>query len=173
MRRGAFFGVAVLVGICALGVSTPGAGAAAPADPLEGTWTLVRVDNLMPDGSRIELYGPSPQGLLIFDGHGRYSLQILRAGRPKFAANDKSKGTPEENAAAVMGSNSHFGRYRVDVSKLTIAFVIDHASFPNWEGTKQVRTFELRGDHLIYRVPQPTSGKGAVGEVEWKRADAP
>lgn len=143
--------------------------AAETASPLAGTWALVLVDNVLPDGSRVELYGPGPQGRLVFDDHGQYALQIFRAVRPKFAANDKGKGTPEENQAAVQGSNAHFGRYTVDETAHTITFSIEHASFPNWEGTVQKRTFTLVGDDLKYTVPTPTTGVAATGEVVWRR----
>lgn len=138
---------------------------------LVGTWTLVLVDNVLPDGSRIHLYGDAPQGILTFDARGRYTLQILRTGRPKFAANDKSKGTPEENAAAVQGSNAHWGRYAISETDGTLTFFIDHASFPNWEGTQQKRKYTINGDRLKYIVPAPTTGAKAIGEVEWQRAE--
>ncbi|MCP3135947.1 lipocalin-like domain-containing protein [Pyxidicoccus xibeiensis] len=143
-------------------------------EQLVGTWTLVLVDNVLPDGKRVQLYGAEPQGLLMFDGQGRYSIQILRAGRTRFASSDKNQGTPEENQATVRGANSHFGRYSVDEAERTITFHIDHASFPNWEGTEQRRTFTLTDDELKYTVPAPTTGgTGAVGEVKWRRAVTP
>jgi lysophospholipase L1-like esterase len=148
----------------------PGPERSPAANPLVGTWTLVLVDNVRPDGSRVHLYGPSPSGLLMFDAGGRYGLQIVSAGRPAFAANDKSRGTADEYQAAVQGSNAHFGTYAVDQAKGTITFRIEHASFPNWEGTEQTRAFTLVGDHLKYIVPAPTTGGGAVGEVQWRRA---
>lgn len=139
-------------------------------DQLMGTWTLVLVDNVLPDGSRVRLYGAEPQGLLMFDGKGRYSLQILRAGRARFASSDKNQGTPEENQATVRGTNSHFGRYAVNEAEHTLTFHIDHASFPNWEGTEQRRAFALTGDELKYSVPAPTTGgTGTIGEVQWRR----
>ncbi|MCE9666673.1 lipocalin-like domain-containing protein [Myxococcus stipitatus] len=141
------------------------------AAQLVGTWTLVLVDNVLPDGKRVQLYGAEPQGLLMFDGQGRYSLHILRASRPRFASSDKSQGTPEENQATVRGTNSHFGRYSVNEKERTLTFHIDHASFPNWEGTQQRRSFTLTGDALQYTVPAPTTGgTGTVGEVKWRRA---
>ncbi|WP_220137884.1 lipocalin-like domain-containing protein [Myxococcus llanfairpwllgwyngyllgogerychwyrndrobwllllantysiliogogogochensis] len=140
-------------------------------EQLVGSWTLVLVDNVLPDGKRVQLYGAEPQGLLMFDGRGRYSIQILRAGRARFASSDKNQGTPEENQATVRGTNSHFGRYSVNEVEHTVTFHIDHASFPNWEGTQQRRTFTLTGDELKYIVPAPTTGgTGAVGEVKWRRA---
>jgi hypothetical protein len=150
---------------------SPPSATAASSQQLIGTWTLVRVDNLLPDGARVHLYGDAPQGILTFDTRGRYTLQILRSGRPKFDSNDKSKGTPDENAAAVQGSNAHWGRYSVNDADGTLTFYIDHASFPNWEGTQQKRKFTLVGDRLKYTVPAPTTGTAAVGEVEWQRAD--
>jgi hypothetical protein len=140
------------------------------AAKLAGSWTLVLVDNILPNGERVHLYGPDPQGFLTFDENGRYALQIYRANRSRFAANDKSEATPDENSAAVQGSNSHFGSYAIDDIDRTIVFYIEHASFPNWEGTEQMRSFSVIGDHLKYTMPTPTSGGSAVGEVEWKRA---
>jgi hypothetical protein len=134
-----------------------------------GTWALVSVDNILADGSRVQLYGPEPVGLLMFDADGRYSLQIFRRGRPRFASGDKSQGTAEENAAAVQGGNAHFGRYTMDAARRTLIFHVEHASFPNWEGADQARPFALNGDELTYTVPAPTTGRGATGEVVWRR----
>lgn len=146
----------------------PAAQAEQPAS-LVGTWSVVLVDNILPDGTRVPLYGPHPDGLLMFDDAGHYSLQLLRAERVPFAANDKSKGTPAELKAAVEGSNAHFGRYSVDPDGHTITFRIEHASFPNWDGTVQVRRFTLVGDRLTYVVPSPTTDRSATGEVAWQR----
>jgi hypothetical protein len=140
------------------------------AETLAGTWTLLSVSNVRPDGTRVEPYGPHPQGILMFDIEGRYSLQIFRAGRAKFASGDKSQGTAEEYKATVEGTNSHFGRYSVDDASRVITFQIEHASFPNWEGTEQKRSFTGTGDELRYTVPTTTTGGGATGEVVWKRA---
>jgi len=147
------------------GVEQPGSADSVMA----GTWALVSVDNVLPDGSRVQLYGPEPVGLLIFDAGGRYSLQIFRRGRPRFASGDKGRGTAEENAAAVQGGNAHFGRYTLDAARRTLTFHVEHASFPNWEGADQARPFTLNGDVLTYTVPAPTTGRGATGEVVWRR----
>ena len=155
---------------CALLLLAPVAAVAqSPSASLTGSWTLVSVDNISPDGTRIHLYGNAPEGFLVFDLRGRYMLQIVSTDRPKFAAGDKSKGTPDEYRAAVVGSNAHFGRYSVDETAHTIAFHIDYASYPNWEGTTQIRSYTLTGDTLTYTVPVPTIGKNVVGEVTWQR----
>ena len=173
MRRGTLAGIAVSLTLAAtLPRGDLLANFAAPQrpNPLVGTWTLVLVDNVLPDSSRVHLYGSHPSGLLMFDAAGHYSLQIVSADRPAFAVNDKSRGTAAEYQAAVKGSNAHFGTYSINPAGDSITFRIEHASFPNWEGTEQKRAFRLDKDRLTYTVPVPTTGQGAVGEVEWRRA---
>jgi hypothetical protein len=141
------------------------------AEDLVGTWTLLSVDNILADGRRVEPYGPDPVGMLTLDAGGRYSVLIFRPGRARFLSNDKSRGTPEENQATVQGTNSHFGRYAVDAEKSFLTFKIDHASFPNWEGTEQRRSFEIKDNVLRYTVRTTTTGGTEVGEVAWRRLD--
>lgn len=139
--------------------------------PLAGTWTLVAADVLHPDGSRTSDYGAAPKGLLLIDRHGRYSLQLFRAERPRFAAGDKSKGSADEYKAAVTGSSTHFGHLDIDAARHLLTFRIEGASFPNWEGQRQTRTFELKGDVLSYRVPPRPDGNVPVSV--WRRVDTP
>ncbi len=138
---------------------------------LTGTYKLVTVDNILANGSRVHLYGDDPQGLLMFDPLGHYSLQIFSLGRPKFAANDKSKGTDDENRAAIKGCNAHYGTYKLDEATGTITFNIEHASFPNWEGVQQKRPFSLTGNLFKYVVPAPTTGGAVTGEVVWEKVE--
>ncbi len=46
----------------------------------------------------------------------------------------------------------HFGRYTVDPARHVITFIIDRASFHDWDDTMQVRTYELKGDELSWKV---------------------
>lgn len=136
---------------------------------LVGAWTLVRCDNVYPDGHRVELYGPNPTGMWLIDAQGNYMMQIVRAKRMPFAANDKSKGTPEEYRAASMDTNAHYGHVSADDHALHSEIV--HASFPNWDGRSSASSYTLQGDELTYRVAKPSSGatEGAYGEVVWRR----
>jgi hypothetical protein len=138
-------------------------------NPVLGTWTIVSIDDVRPDGSKRPVFGSSLEGVLIFDAAGRYSLQLCESDRPKFTTNDRNKGTPEENQAAVKGCNPHWGRYTVSVTDKTISFHIEHALFKNWEGTEQRRSFTLEGDELTYTIPNP-SERGVNPVVVWKRA---
>lgn len=164
---------ALLVAAPALAAAPASHPMAMPAPTLVGSWVLVECDNISPDGTRVHLYGDDPQGLLIFQSDGRYAMQIVRRDRPKFAAGDKAKGTPDEYRAAVLGYNAHYGRYTFDPEARTVAFAIERANYPNWEGRPARETpIMLKGDTLSYRVNAPTTGgPGVVGEVIWRRAD--
>lgn len=137
--------------------------------PLAGTWTLTGADEIRPDGTIVEPYSPEPAGLLIIDKAGRYSLQIFHPGHPKFASNDKRKGTPQEYEAAVMGMSSHIGRITVDPSTDTLTFQIERASYPNWDGTVQKRHYRLTGDDLAYEIPASATGNGTIPRSRWRR----
>jgi hypothetical protein len=166
---------AAAIAILILGANFPVGNAAAEQqqkpgnNQLLGTWTIVSVDDVRPDGSKNPLFGPNPQGMLMFDADGHYSLQLCAAGRVKFASNNRVKGTSEENQAAVHGCNPHWGRYAVNETDRTILFQIDHAMFPNWEGTEQKRSFTLAANQLKYSVPNPAITR-ANPVVVWKRA---
>ncbi|MDB5457722.1 MAG: lipocalin-like domain protein [Caulobacter sp.] len=153
--------------VLALGLLAASAAAAAEA-ALAGTWTLVAADDLHPDGHRTPGYGADPQGRLIIDGQGRYSLQIFKAERPKFAAGDKRKGAPAEYESAVLGSSTHFGTIAADPAHGVLTFRIARASFPNWEGTTQTRQYQLTDDTLSYKVP--AAPDGTVPISVWRRA---
>lgn len=137
-------------------------------EQLAGTWTYVAVDIVRPDGSRVPLYGPNPQGVATFDANGHYQLLTARAGLPRFASNDRMQGTADEYKAVVQGSIAHFGRYAVNEADQTITFHIETSTFPNWNGTVQKRPFTLTGDQLTWRTP--ASSGGGTAEVVLKRA---
>ncbi len=134
---------------------------------IEGTWTLAFADVEHPDGTRGHDYGDAPKGMLQIDHAGHYSLFIFDSSRPRFAANDRNAGTPGEFRAAALGASAHFGIVDIDSMKGTLAFHIEGATFPNWEGTTQVRSYVLSGDMLSYKVPPRPNGD--IPLTGWKR----
>lgn len=160
----------ITMALLLLGVVLPWSGAIAQSalkDQIVGTWTYVSVDLVRPDGTRVPLFGPNPQGQASFDGHGRYILMTARAGQAKFASTNRMEGTPEENQAVVQGSIAHFGRYTVDEANKTITFHIETSTFPNWNGTEQKRPFAVTGNELMWSTPASTGG--GTAEVILKR----
>lgn len=161
----------IATALLAAGIVSAGGAQAAGAThrfPLVGTWTLQAADVVHPDGSRSHDYGDAPKGLLMIDRAGRYSLQIFRSDRPRFADPAKARASAQEYRAAVMGSSTHYGTLAVEPARHQLVFRIEGASFPNWEGQQQTRTFELHGDTLSYRVPPRPNGDVPISV--WRRA---
>lgn len=139
---------------------------------LRGTWVMDSAYEIRADGSRITTYGEHPDGLMMVDDAGRYSVQIFRPDRHDFKSGDKSNADADEYREAVIGSSTHFGRVRVDPAAQRLIFEVKAASFPNWQGKTQVRDYTYASGVLTYRVPASASGNGTVAYSTWRKADA-
>jgi hypothetical protein len=136
---------------------------------LEGSWVMDAAFELHADGTRTTNYGEHPNGLMVVDRAGRYSIQIFRPGRANFASGVKAEGTPAEYREAVLGSSTHFGKVKVDGAKHQLLFDVEASSFPNWEGKRQVRNYTYEGGVLTYGVPASASGNGTVAYSAWHK----
>src|SRR5262245_54972700 len=82
-------------------------------DQIVGAWRILTHDNVKADGTRTPLFGPNPNGIVIFDSSGRYTLHVAKSNNPRIASNNRATGTADENKAVVQGSTAHFGSYSV------------------------------------------------------------
>ena len=138
--------------------------------PIIGAWTLVTFEFRKADGHVIYPYGSKARGSLIYTESGRYSAQLMRKGRPKFAIGDQMQGTPGEIEANYKGSISYFGTYEIDAENGFIIHHVESSIFPNMQGTKQKRFFELSGGRLRLTTPRfRLDGENAVGVLLWDR----
>jgi hypothetical protein len=135
-------------------------------EQLVGTWLFVSTTVKLADGSPV--YGPNPKGLLIITENGFYSSHILRADVPRFAANSRLQGTPEENKAAVQGSIASRGRYTVNEANKSITIRFEASTYPNNTGIEQTRPLTITGDDL--KIINPGSSTGEQSELIYKRA---
>jgi hypothetical protein len=149
----------------------PPAAAPAPAAPAKsmkeaivGTWSLLIDDAVKSDGTHVPNFGPNPIGVAMFGADGHFTVAITRAGRPKFASNNRTTGTTDENKAVVAGSNAFFGSYAVNEADKSLTLRVDGSTYPNLEGTTQKRTITslTAGDELTWTNP------ANHGEVAWK-----
>lgn len=138
-------------------------------DQLVGTWTLVSWDQTLPDGSKVDSFGPNPKGINIFDANGHFILMIARSDLPKIASSDRTKATPEEAKAILGGSIAYFGTYTVNEAEKTAVLRLDSTTFPNQLGTEQKRVIKsITADEMTYNNPVATSGGQIL--LSWKRA---
>ena len=142
------------------------AASAQTVQDLAGTWAMVSNDSVNADGSRAATFGPNAKGQLILTAAGQFSQIFVRPDLPKFASNNRLKGTPEENAAVVQGSYASFGSWSIIDKVVTLK--MDGATFPNWTGTTQTRALSaVSADEIKWTLAQGTAG-GTV-ETVWKR----
>jgi hypothetical protein len=151
-------------------LSTSKAAAQQPSikEQLVGTWMFVSLVRVRPDGSRFDPYGQNPKGIWMFDANGNFAQLLMRSDIPKFAANNREQGTPEENKAVVQGSISTYGTYSVNETDRVINVHIVGSSYPNSNGADGRRIIiSLTGDEL--KVRDPANSTGVTVEATWKR----
>ena len=129
-----------------------------PGNRLVGTWRFVTTELKHADGGTVDLYGPDPNGIIIFTSDGYFALTNTRPGRLRFASNNSMEGTADENRATVHGSVAYFGTYSVDEANSSFSIYIEGSSFPNYERTTQVRPFTIVADQLKFINPVSTVG---------------
>lgn len=154
----------ILAGLTVAGSSR----AATLADELVGTWAVTEAATHEANGTTSYPYGKSPKGILIFTKDGHFA-QIMSTGDiPKFASNNRTTGTPDEYKAVVQKSLAFFGTYSVDEAKKMISYKLEASTFPNWEGSVQVRSIVvLNADEFVYK--NPSASAGGVAENKYRR----
>ncbi len=162
-------GKAAAASLVALLVGGAGLARAEDLKSLEGVWIMDQAYEIHADGSRTTNYGEHPKGLFNVDAAGRYNLQIFKLDRPAFASGDKARGTAEEYRDALVGISTHIGKVSIDRAKHQLMFDVDAASFPNWEGKRQVRDYTYKDGVLTYGVPASASGNGTTAYSVWRR----
>jgi hypothetical protein len=169
MTRQFVFGLPIAALICtglAFGVSDAPAQQKVLKDQLIGAWTLVSIEQTDKEGRKQDIFGPNPRGIQVFDASGQWVQIITRSDVPKFAINNRQKGTPEENTAAVRGVTATFGTWTVDEASLTVRYV--GSMFPNQIGSESKRTISVTADEL--RVNNPATASGVISNTVWRRA---
>jgi hypothetical protein len=136
-------------------------------EQLAGTWTIISNDNVAPDGTKRQLFGANPKGILVLAANGQYAQIIVLPNRPNFKVNNRLEGTPEENKAAVHGTTATFGTWSIDEASKTLTVRSEGSMFPNQVGSESKRTVTLQGDQL--RVSNPSPASGGKSESVWKR----
>jgi hypothetical protein len=171
MTRRFLFGLpaaALLVAALGFGIDNAPAQQRPVKDQLVGTWMLVSIDQTDKEGKKQDIFGPNPRGVQVFDASGQYMQIISRSDVPKFATNNRLKGTPEENTAAVRGITATFGTWTVDEAGKTLTVRYAGSMFPNQIGTESKRMISVTADEL--KVTNPATASGVISNTVWRRA---
>jgi hypothetical protein len=141
-------------------------------EQLVGTWLQVSIDGTFPDGTKRQLFGPNPKGILIYTSDGYFSLMQSRADLTKLESSNRATATPEEAKAVVAGSIAYFGKYSVDEASKVVSIEIQGSTFANQIGStgdnKRIVT-SLSSNEL--KLTNPGSASGLNLELVFKRAN--
>lgn len=116
-----------------------------------GRWNLISgyLDN---HGSRLDILGSHPSGMLIFTEDLHFMVIINNPDIPKFVSGDRSKGTPEEYKTAVANSLGVYGTYTIDENGDFFEQHVLGSTFQNMNGTSRGRnelTEKVDGNRMI------------------------
>ena len=97
------------------------------------------------------------------------SIIIVNPDTPKFKVDNRLKGTPEENAAAVHGTTANFGTWTIDEASKTITVRNVGGMFPNGAGEETKRiVVSVTPDEI--KLTNPLTAAGMRSDNVWKRA---
>jgi hypothetical protein len=92
----------------------------------------------------------------VYDRSGYVISFLATPDLPKFAANNRLKGTDAEYRAVMQGIIAGFGTYKVDGETVTVAWIA--STYPNRIGTTEKRTLKIAGDEMTVVNPTASSG---------------
>jgi hypothetical protein len=126
-----------------------------------GTWKLLSIERLGPDGAVLPpaappAFGsPNPVGFIVYDAAGYMGVTIMQSGRQKFRG---AEPTPEEAKAALLSFTSYFGTFSVNEAEGIVTHHVQGSLNPNNTGTDLKRAFELTGNRVVLKPPRGTNG---------------
>src|SRR5262245_13265864 len=133
-------------------------------EQLVGAWNLVSYVTDLPDGTKQQILGTTPKGILILDASGRYAVINGRPDRPKFkdTTNLRSAATAEEWAAAARDFAANLGTWSVDEADKMLIRKFELALVPNSDTQETKAAVTLAGDDLTLTVVPAAGGKNVI-----------
>jgi hypothetical protein len=147
---------------------------AAVAERLAGTWRLVSIETIRPNGEVIyPFYGKHPEGLLIYDRSGWMSVQIVSDPKPAVPTTNSrekfSQAAPAEKIAAIDGFYGYFGTWTVDSSGSTVTHHIKQSLYPGERDNEAVRQLSIDGGQLTLVAKTHEMGEDHERKLVWER----
>jgi hypothetical protein len=136
-------------------------------EQLVGTWTLVSVVNIRPDGTKFDPTDGKALGLMMYDGNSNFSFLNIRSDIPKLASNNRQKGTTDEYKAVAEGVLSYFGRYSIDEAGKFLIQHVESSLFPSLNGADRKWSIAFSGEELT--LASQVAAAGGSNELKWKR----
>jgi hypothetical protein len=157
--------VAGRVAVISLALGVVGGGATADeknaqtlAQQVTGVWLLSS------NRDKEVAVGDNAKGSIFLEG-GNFALQVISPNLPKIAAEDRSLGTEDENAAIAQQSLSYFGAYELDEPTHNLVLHIYYSSYANWRDSDQKWAVTINADQMSW-----TRSGNSTPTLVWRRA---
>jgi hypothetical protein len=141
-----------------------------------GAWRLVGIDFSGPNGSLTDpVFGPNPQGIIIYDSSGWMSVQIVTANRPtipKPASRTSSVLSTDEAMLAAQAFNTYyayFGSWEFDAVESAITHHLRASLLPYETGVEYRPEVTFDGIHLKLIVRSQQNGETRQRTLVWAR----
>jgi len=158
MAKKKAFGVAVcflVMSVWVFGFSAQ-VGAQSILEKVIGTWKLISVETVLPNGEATFVWmGKNPLGLIIYDQTGYMSVQFMRDPRPTISSGDRThrNASPEEIKSAYLGYYAYFGTFEVNEAEGVIIHHVKGSLWPQEVGIDYKRFFKLSGNRIVLSTP--------------------
>jgi hypothetical protein len=145
-----------------------------------GAWRLVGIDYSGPNGALTDpVFGPNPQGIIIYDQSGWMSVQIVTANRPVIAKpvmRTSRVVTPDDAklaAAAFDSYYAYFGTWDYNADTSVITHHLNSSLLPYETGLDHSREVTFDGVHLGLIARSQESGEERHRTLVWTRVSDP
>ena len=138
------------------------------AEQVAGTWRLVSYQEKTPDGTVVNPFGETPQGIVIFEPGGYVSLQIMKIPRVSFPAGYE-RATAEQVKAVHEAYLAYYGSWTVDETHSVILENIRASNQPYLNNQMTTQHFELDGKRLNLRTEFDNQGEARSVLFVWEK----
>jgi hypothetical protein len=140
------------------------------AGRLLGTWRLVSIGSIRPDGTLEALpeLGPHAIGYLMYDTTGHMCVSLANPNHPQWV--NPEKPTAAERLHSFDAMFAYCGTYEVQESEHRVIHRPEMSSWPHYIGTDQFRNIRMEGDRLIlFEKETPPNGELHEYQIAWER----
>jgi hypothetical protein len=145
-----------------------------------GAWRLVGIDYSGPNGALTDpVFGPDPQGIIIYDQSGWMSVQIVTANRPAIgrpATRTSRVVTPDDAKLAAVAFDTYyayFGTWDYNADTSVITHHLSSSLLPYETGLEYRREVTFDGVHLKLIARSQETGEERHRTLVWTRLSDP
>ena len=140
-----------------------------------GAWRLVGIDYSGPNGALADpVFGPDPQGIIIYDQSGWMSVQIVTANRPAIgrpATRTSRVVTPDDAKLAAVAFDTYyayFGTWDYNADTSVITHHLNSSLLPYETGLEYRREVTFDGVHLRLIARSQERGEERRRTLVWE-----